>query len=229
VNSGTIIAIYGSALSTILAARQMIAWRRDRPLVKVKGALAHATLAESEIAAAKGTPVWVKHGHDTLLEEVLVSLTVTNEGERALQIVSVLVESVDERFVSRLEVIPPQLPHVLDPRTSLSLAVQKEHIDNSLAITFIGVVDALGRRHGLDRQTTSRLAERSWELPTRVSAYRRKDDPNNPEKTVRAYAATDRTTLTQRALDTFSRPPQPSATRASLEQPRSPALDLNQP
>src|SRR6266542_2493417 len=116
---------------------------------------------------AKGTPVWVKRGHDTLLEEILISMTVTNEGERALQIVSVVIETLEERFITVREVTPPQLPHVLDPRTSVSFAVQKELIDDSVAITFIGVVDALGRRHGLDRQQTQRPVEESWNLPTR--------------------------------------------------------------
>ncbi len=169
---------------------------------------------------AKGTPVWVKRGHDTLLEEILISMTVTNEGERALQIVSVVIETLEERFITVREVTPPQLPHVLDPRTSVSFAVQKELIDDSVAITFIGVVDALGRRHGLDRQQTQRPVEESWNLPTRVGVYRRKDDP---EKMVRAFAAKDRTSINQRVIDTLNRKPQPFASRAEYSQPSSPA------
>ena len=51
------------------------------------------------------------------------------------------------------------------------MTFQKEVLDLFGEVTFIGVVDALGRQHGLTTKDSRELLEESWRLPTRVGQY----------------------------------------------------------
>jgi hypothetical protein len=209
-DTATIISIYGASLSTLLGATQVVAWARNRPRIKVDARISYAPLNKSDVKGAKGTPVYVQHGDDILLEQAIVNITVVNEGALALQISAILIEELNDRIVSTKEIIAKPLPHALEPRTSITISFQKEFIDEASSITFIGVVDALGRRHAPPRERALMLIEQSWGLPTRLRKYQRRDDHT---KTVFAFQARDPANLSSDKLDAGQRIPSPIASR----------------
>jgi hypothetical protein len=146
---------------------------------------------------SRGTPVVVKRGDDDLLEQVLISITVRNRGGRAIQISSVLVETLANDSLQAYEIVPSALPQTIDPEGSVVVTIQKEFLDDSHVVTFLGVLDALGRRHAVEVMMARNLIEASWALPTRVATYRRRDDPN---KEVRAFQTKDRFSMSRRPV-----------------------------
>jgi hypothetical protein len=192
------IALWGAVLSTALAILQFVNWRRDRPKVSVTAAITLSPISDIEDPDTRGTPVTVQHGSDALPEEMLITFTIVNGGGKALQISAVVIESIAGDHVNIKEITPHPLPVVLEPLTSIITTVQKETIDMEKSITFIGVVDALGRRYGVEEQACKALVLRSWEAPTRVAWFRRRDDPTAPM--VQAFRMLDRSVLSTRPL-----------------------------
>ena len=47
-------------------------------------------------------------------------------------------------------------------------------------VTFLGVTDALGRRYSSKAAEVRTTVQRSWELPTRVQKFVRRDNPSGP-------------------------------------------------
>jgi hypothetical protein len=127
---------------------------------------------------------------------MLISFTIVNGGGKALQISGIVVESIAGDHINIKEITPNPLPVVLEPLTSIITTIQKETIDMESSITFIGVVDALGRRYGLEEQACKALVLRSWEAPTRVGWFRRKDDPAAPM--IQAFRMFDRSVISTR-------------------------------
>jgi hypothetical protein len=215
-DAGTIVGIYGAALSSMLAGYQVITQIRDRPRLKVTADFRFQPLKESQKDAAVGTPTNIRRGRDVHLEEVLVVFTISNEGGAALQIFGVVVESLTKDLISISEITQSPLPHVLEPRTSIRVPIQKEFIDQNPAITFLGIVDALGRRHGIPRERARDLIFRSWSLPTRVAVYQRRDDP---DEKVRAFQARTPASISSRPIEPGRHSPKILAARTDLSQP----------
>jgi len=192
------IALWGAVLSTALAILQFVNWRRDRPKVSVHAKMRFSPISDVEDPNIRGTPCMVERGADTLPEEMLVEFQIVNGGGKALQVSAIVVESIAGDHIDINEITPDPLPVILEPLTSIITTIQKETIDMGSSITFIGVVDALGRRYGLEEQACKALVSRSWAAPTRVGWFRRKDDLSAP--LVRAFRMVDRSVISTRPL-----------------------------
>lgn len=191
-NSADMIALYGAALATLLAVTQCAsAWRR-RTRVRIEAHLEHQT------TDAVGTPVILGRGGDTRTEYIAIRLTARNVGGRPVQVMGVLIESLDlESATFHTRQITPEavLPVVLDPGSATEMVIQKEHLDLLESCTFLGIVDGTGRRHGVPRDQATQLVRQSWVLPTRVSVFQRK---GKPEERIVAYQAMDPARLASR-------------------------------
>jgi hypothetical protein len=178
-----IISVYGAVLATSLAAGKAIGRYLDNPRIKLEGALTsipHEYEVGDMVHRPRGTIVAmhvIDPGPNGLLEmqEVLVELTVRNHGRRAIQLVSVTIEGIEDDVSTVYEITPDPLPYVLDPLVSVEITFQKEVIDFYKGVAFIGVTDARGRRHGLNSRAAKNLIEESWGLPTRVQAVKHRD------------------------------------------------------
>lgn len=220
-DAATIIGIYGAALSSALASYQVFTRFRDRPRLSVKSSFEFRNLSEEDKDRTLGTPMLVQHGHDILWREALIVMSVTNEGGSALQIVGAVIESLSDRRVLVREITPPPLPNVLEPLTNIKIALQKEFVDQCESITFIGVVDALGRRHGINKQSAQNLIGQSWRLPTRLAKYRRRDDPGNRDKEIWAFQAKAPASLSSRVIEPGNPLPIVLASRPEISHPSS--------
>jgi len=154
----------------------------------------------------------VQSGDDFQFEEAVVTMNIANSGSLPLQISAVLLENpgADANTIAITQIVPTPLPHTLDPRTSIEVEFQKEWIDMTEGVSFIGVVDALGRRHGLSPDEARELLEESWRLPTRVAEYSRRDDPS---KTAYAFQQRDPGTTSTHKVETGRRRPTLLVTR----------------
>lgn len=193
----TLIALWGAALSTVLAIYQIIQRHQDRPHLIVSADIIYIPLDEAEADDAKGTPVRTRRGNDDLLEEMLVTLTIANRGRRSIQVSAVVVEHLGQDRLSIHEIVPSPLPTNVEPLTSVEVSIQKEFIDNGRCLTFLGFVDALGRRHAADDASSGRVCEICWNAPSRRAVFQRRDDPT--QKVV-AFQMKDKATIKQRPL-----------------------------
>jgi hypothetical protein len=216
----TAVAVYGAVLATAIAVGQFVAWLRRRIKVGVSSDFVFEGLDAivgvddpSKRDDTRGTPVIVQRGDDELWEQALVLLIVRNEGGAPVQIVAVVVERLTrDGKLQSVQVIPPPLPHVLAPHTRIEVTMQKEILDMTDSVTFFGVVDALGRRYAPPTEQVRQTIARSWDLPTRVGNYVRRDDPTSPP--VLSYQAWDRATID--SARRVSNPPTPLIRRPPL-------------
>lgn len=206
VTVATWIGLWGGLVSTSLAFMQFVKWRRERPRLVVSAALSFASASDGEDPYEHlGTPVVVQQGRDVMNQRALVTITVANHGEKALQVVGVLVEDANiSGTISTTQVVPSPLPAVVEPRSSVSVLLQKEFLDMSSQITFFGVVDALGRRHPVTKSEAKSVVERAWQLPTRAAWFQRRDDPG--AEPVRAFQSKQPSNLTTRPKMGSDRP-----------------------
>ncbi|MFF2051155.1 hypothetical protein ACFVU2_06085 [Leifsonia sp. NPDC058194] len=173
----TIIAVYGAVLATAIAVAQGVNALRRRVRVGVSASLHYSQLNASDREASHGTPIRVKRDHDSHWEEVLLHLSVRNEGGVPVQIVAVVIESLKRNGDLAISQFSPEpLPHVLDPGTRIEITMQKEPIDMLDNLTFLGVLDALGRRYSPKPIEIRNVVGQSWSMPTRVREYVRRDD-----------------------------------------------------
>jgi len=139
-----IISVYGAVLATSLAVGTAIGRYFDNPRIKLEGALTsipHEYKVGDMVHRPHGTIVAmhvINPGPNGLLEmqEVLVELTVRNYGRRAIQLVSVTIEGVEEYVSTVYEVTLDPLPYILDPLVSVEITFQKEVVDFSKEIAF---------------------------------------------------------------------------------------------
>jgi hypothetical protein len=175
------IAIYGAALATLIAIVQGVNALRRRVRIGVDTELTFASMNETERESAHGTPVLIDRNGHPGWQEVLLVLTVKNEGGVPIQVVAVVIESLSPGGqLSISQFAPNGLPHVLDPGTRIQIAIQKEPIDMLDNVTFLGVTDALGRRYSSKAAEVRTTVQQSWELPTRVQKFARRDNPSGP-------------------------------------------------
>jgi hypothetical protein len=177
----TAIAIYGAVLATVIAIGQGVSSWRKRVRVGVSTTIGFIPIDEDDRDSARGTPVQVTHGRDVLWEEALLRLTVRNQGGVPVQIVAIVIESLrPDGGLSAYHIAAEPLPFVLDPGTRVEVSVQKEPLDTLDNVTFLGVIDGLGRRYSPNVDEVRRVVRQSWDLPTRVQVFQRKDDPTAP-------------------------------------------------
>ena len=222
VTTGDLVALYAAALSTLLALGQAVNSWRQRSRITVSATMAYAP------SGTYGTPVRVQRGKDLLDEVVSVSITIRNIGGVPVQVLGVLLEDLVADRLNVVQITPHGLPVVLDPGTTTMVQLEKEHLDDLAACTFIGVVDGTGHRHSVVNPRS--LIEDSWRLPTRLAVYQRRDEPADR---VVAFQVADPAILTTRparrglrrkAKPIVARPRSLIDTLAEGDQPRSPGL-----
>ncbi len=190
----TAIAIYGAALATLIAIGQGLAAVRHRARVGVSVGFTFTALDESNRESAHGTPLQFDRGGESSWEEALLRLTIRNEGGVPIQVVAVVIESLKQDGELNISQFAPEpLPHVLEPGTRIEITMQKEPIDMLDNVAFFGVTDALGRRYAPKVEEVRGAVRQSWDLPTRVRKYSRRDDPAAPP--ILAYQNRERESL----------------------------------
>ncbi len=183
-----ILSIWGAALATALAAVQIWKHVRDRPDIRVEAQLSFLPIDVD--ADSKGTKIETKHGP----QEVLLTVNVVNQGLRPLQITACVVRESNGNVT---QVVPDQLPVVLEPNTRVQCHIQKEWLDD-VEVSRFGVVDALGRTHSIDENVLGKLLSQCRELPSNKKSYRR----NETGEMVKAFQAKDKATLSKAGGDT---------------------------
>ncbi|TDZ95246.1 hypothetical protein CCUG60885_01377 [Mycobacteroides salmoniphilum] len=200
------VGLWGGVVSTSLAVLQFAKWRRERPRLVVKASLEYVSASAGEDPnAGFGTPLVVKRDRDVLDQRVSVKLNVANHGEQALQVVAIIIEaSGSGPIVNVNQIVAEGLPAVIEPRSSVTVDLQKEFLDMASEIMFVGFVDALGRRHPVPDTNAKSAIESSWRLPTRVQWYQRRDDPEADP--VQAFQAKQQSSITNRPRKQNERP-----------------------
>lgn len=177
----TILALWGAALSTILAMKVIWSFARDVPRLNVDAALVYISCNETDVT--KGTKIQDKKG---LWSQVLLRIRVSNSGSKSLQLVSIYMEEE----TSSHQVFPENIPIVLEPRTQVETTIQKEWLDNTQVQEF-GVLDALGKRHPIEHQLLVELIRASNELASNKDKYRHKETG----EIVEAFQVKDRSSI----------------------------------
>lgn len=181
-----ILAIWGALVSTILAVITIVKEYRQRPKILIDSTLAFRPSNEEE--DTYGVKVNIKRGDDILTEEAFVEFTIRNAGLLPTQINAVYVE---QEFIIT-QIIASGLPVTLQPNTSVTVKIQPEMIapvklnvkeseDYSLdpeEVISIGVFDALGKKHSVNKDNLNKLVESCRKLPLRVGVYKHKKTGN---------------------------------------------------
>jgi len=174
---------WGAALSTLLGAVQLVKYYRDKPRISVDADLIFKTCGQDD--EVKGTKIEIEEGW----REIILMIKVVNFGAKSLQISAVIIE--DGKSGSLTQITGDKLPVVLEARTSITLEIQKEWIDN-IDLLFFGVIDALGKRYSVPKNKLSELIAKTNNLPSNKMRYRRKDDHS---VVVQAFQIKDKATL----------------------------------
>jgi len=190
-------AAWGAAVATVTAVVNLLVALRQRPSIQVRASLVFGSVSEEEAAEAKGTIVESEHGP----QDVLLEFQIANRGRRALEIVAVVVEGTNETatgYAKVVEIRPEPLPIVLEPLTSVRPSIQKEFLDITPRLEFLGVVDALGNRHAAVEADVRRLLRSNADLPSNVGSFRSRADPDAAP--VKAFQMQAPVTITNRPL-----------------------------
>ncbi len=174
-------------MATALAVVQIWKHVQDRPQIRVEAHLSF--LAIDADADTKGTMIQTEHGP----QEVLLTVNVVNQGLRPLQITACVVRESNGNVV---QIVPDQLPVVLEPNTRVQCHIQKEWLDDDEVSRF-GVVDALGRTHSIDQNALGKLLSQCRKLPSNKASYRHKETG----EMVKAFQAKDKATLSKAGGD----------------------------
>jgi hypothetical protein len=175
----TLVAIYGAVLSTGLGMLTLLKFLREKPRISVDAQ--PVTKPASETSASHGVLVRVRHGHDVLLEEADVEMTVSNAGGQGCQITDVFIETATSIQLVR----PEGLPVVLATNTSCTVLVQPELFapkrlsdDGQLideTVLKIGVFDAVGNKHRIPKKNLIAIVDKCRQLPLRTAVYQHKE------------------------------------------------------
>jgi hypothetical protein len=191
----TILAIYGAALSTFLAALTWVKFVKEKPRISVKAT--PIFFSATEHADTHGVLVNVQRGDDTVLEEADIEFRVRNAGSQACQINSVFVETTEWIH----QITPIGLPIVLPPNTGCAVRIQPEYFApknistdgklSDMGVLSAGVIDVLERKHLLSGKNLRIVTSQCQELPLRTAAYRHKESG----RFVTAFQVKDAATL----------------------------------
>jgi hypothetical protein len=180
----TLLGLWGGILATVLGIVQLVKHFRDRPRILVSASFSFRPTDSA--ADIRGTLVETEHGPN----EVLLSVTAANHGKQPLQITACLIEEVNGNLQ---QVIPAGLPALLEPNTQVQVEIQKEWLDD-VEVVRLGVIDALGRIHEIDRSQVAQLVHRSNTLPSNRREYRDRETGN----IVKAFQVKDKAILTRK-------------------------------
>lgn len=97
-----------------------------------------------------------------------------------------------------VEIRPHPLPIVLEPLTSVRPSIQKEFLDITPRLQFLGVVDALGNRHAAVEEDVNRVLMSNADLPSNVRSFGSRADPDAAP--FEAFRMRDPSTITNRPL-----------------------------
>ena len=191
------LASWGALLSTTLGGMQILVWKRDRALLDVEAVVVSTSMPSlPDQRDPRLTAVEDKRG---LERGLFLNVSVINRGRRTIQIIKVFFS--DDK--SEQQVTPRNLPAILDPNTRVDLTLQLEWVSNyGTQLRSMGALDALGRRHPVDRDALERVVREVAAIPTRVAKYKRKEgsDPRMDDE-VTAFQAYDPAVLIQGATN----------------------------
>lgn len=198
------IGLWGAVVATAVAIFNIATALRDRARLRISAKVIR--IGSEEDADTHGVLVQSRHGHDILWEEVDVELQIANRGGKEIQVLAVLFET----NTAVHEVKPPPLPEIVHPRTAVTFRVQPElwapvglssEGDGSNLVpedlTFIGVVDALGRRHRLSSRDAEKIVAACRALPLRHGAFMHKESG----ELVSAFQLRDPVTLVTKTIE----------------------------
>ena len=174
-----VLAAWGAVVATTVAIFEIAKEYRQRPKIKVDASMLFRSCGEDEETHGVKIkdPNW---GAD----ETIVTVTIRNFGLQPIQICAVYVET--ETDIT--QVIPTGFPVILQPKTSVTTNVQPEwfapvKLDKkpdetaglqSEQVVSIGLFDALGKKHPINKENLKPLTESCRELPLRVGIYKHK-------------------------------------------------------
>lgn len=161
----TFLAVWGAALSTVLAIWKLVTEYRDRPSIVVDAWLAYLPCGENDETI--GPKVADKRGN---WSEIRLEVRIRNVGGKSLQIVSIYVQYP----FSSHQIFPEGLPCILEPRSQMQYRIQKEWLDGEEVLE-LGVLSATGRRHMLSSSSLAALLARCGETPTTKAKYAHRD------------------------------------------------------
>jgi len=120
----------------------------------------------------------------------LLNVNIANIGRKSVQIISIIIEG--EKTKNITQVIPDNLPIILEPSTSIQLEIQKEWIDDT-KIGFLGAIDATGKSYAFSKKKLKALLIETNKYPSNRKQYFNK---TNPEEIVEAFNSLDKCIIT---------------------------------
>lgn len=90
-----VLPIYGAVLATALALAQLGSWWSRRVKLEIVTGVEHRSISEDEREIVRGAPIQVARGNELLWEEVLIVVEIRNTGGAPVQVVAIVVESVE--------------------------------------------------------------------------------------------------------------------------------------
>lgn len=181
------LSLWGAFISTILGIIRLIEFFRNKIKILVRAQLVFNPINEDE--ECKGTKVNIERAG---LKEILLEVEVINSGRRAIQITSIVIE--DNLTTNVTQVLPEKFPVLLDPLTSVKVEIQKEWIDKT-DVKFFGVIDALGKKHGIKTDSLKSLLAETNKYPSNKKKYVSK---TNSKEIVEAFQVHDKSVITTR-------------------------------
>ena len=185
------LAIWGGALSSLLAVREVLVWRRDRAIVDVTAEI--VTVSVPADTSDRDPRCVVVKDERGLERGLIVGLTAVNRGHRPIQILRAYFDDGK----SEHQVTARGLPAVLEPGTRVELQLQPEWVaTHGNALAAMGLLDGLGRKHAVVAETRDSIFRSIGMVETRVTRYRRKEgaDPRMDDG-VTAFQAFDPSVL----------------------------------
>jgi hypothetical protein len=167
------IAIWGAILSTILAGLKVYDLIRDKGDIRVHAAVYRRDCPDEPERKFDNT----------------VGVTIANQGRRAVQVLGVFfIDRWNGKYTAS-QIIPNGFPIVLQPEMAIEAEIQIQWLHYRKPVIWFGVVDALGRLHGLSDEELESLLHQAEEAPSTVCWFQRKDDP---DKKVIAFQPKDK-------------------------------------
>ena len=171
------LALWGAAVATVLAVKEVLAALRDQPNIEVFAGVVYGAAKEGE--AAHGVSYLDTNRHQPMWIEADVEFNIRNRGQKACQVTHVVIG--DEK--TTMIVAPSPLPIVLEPYTAVRVRVQPEMfamrnaVDISrrsdppefMNVKHVGVLTALGDVAYLDRRIIPMILDQCRALPLRFT------------------------------------------------------------
>ena len=174
----TILAVWGSGLSTILGIVQLVKHFREKPRLRISAEFNLTPTTPDE--ETKGRKVETPHG----LQQAQILVRISNAGRRPMQVIACYVDLSGTEDANRVEIVPPEMPTTINPNTCAQCFLQTEWLESADVCAF-GAIDALGKPHPIAKSSLKSLAEKCGALP---GAGKQLVDPGTGEPVLAFFA-----------------------------------------